>query len=61
MEVFLSVGICYRCVGVSRYIHGLGSSVALCGSWSDGVCAPFPKETCSFALEENPSGKIVHR
>lgn len=41
--------------------HGLASSVALRGSWSDLVCVPFPKEMCSFALEENPSGRIVHR
>lgn len=60
---FLNVGICYRCVVPSSYIHGLVSSVALCGSWcgSDWVCIAFPKSVCSFALEENPSGKIVPR
>lgn len=40
---FLHVGICYRCVVPSSCIHGLVSSVSLCGSWygSDRVCIAF--------------------
>lgn len=47
---FLNAGVCYRCVVPSSDIHGLVSSVSLCGSWcrSDWVYIAFPKSMCSF-------------